>query len=134
MNNKDFAAIARFATMTNSGQHNIPVYSVETYRLATAVLAETNIKSVLTRYKDSAHLSTEGLIGDAEEALNKAVAMLHLVEGNPVAVLKLCDCYDYQACEFDGYRESMAAKIVAKARKNAIKELPGYDAAPWGSP
>ena len=47
-------------------------------------------------------------------------------------ILKLCDCYDYQACETDNYYQSEAANIVQKIRGYAIHRLPGYDKAEWG--
>lgn len=49
-----------------------------------------------------------------------------------VEVIKLCNCYDYQACEHPEYEASAAAGIVDALRKHYINELPGYDAAPWG--
>lgn len=50
----------------------------------------------------------------------------------PVQVIKLCDCYDYQACETNDYRETFASKIVESIRHKAIRNLPGYENAPWG--
>ena len=48
---------------------------------------------------------------------------------SPVEILKACDCYDYQACETDGYHQSDAAKIVDQIRHNAIANLPGWEQA-----
>lgn len=53
-------------------------------------------------------------------------------EYDPVTVLKLCACFDYQACEVPDYEESEAAKIINAIRFEAIRALPGYEAAPWG--
>ena len=50
----------------------------------------------------------------------------------PVVILKLIDCFDYQACETDDYEESDAAAFCRALRLRVIHELPGYDAAPWG--
>jgi hypothetical protein len=46
--------------------------------------------------------------------------------------LKLCECIDYQNCEFEGYYESDAARIIDMIRRKLISALPGYDDAKWG--
>lgn len=50
---------------------------------------------------------------------------------SPVMVLKLCQCFDYQACEPDDYEGSQAAKLVNSIRSNTICDLEGYEEAPW---
>jgi hypothetical protein len=47
----------------------------------------------------------------------------------PIDVLKGCDCFDYQACETDDYRQSEAYRIVDAIRHRAISRLPGYSKA-----
>lgn len=49
-----------------------------------------------------------------------------------VEVLKACDCYEYQACETTDYNDSEAANLIHAIRKKAIREMPGYQEAPWG--
>lgn len=49
----------------------------------------------------------------------------------PVEVIKLCDCYDYQACETDDYPQTLACALIKTLRKHYITELPGYDDAAW---
>lgn len=51
---------------------------------------------------------------------------------NPVVVLKLIDCYEYQSCEHPGWKESQAKRLCDQLRKQVISKLPGYDEAPWG--
>lgn len=51
---------------------------------------------------------------------------------SPVTILKLCDCYDYQACETEDYEATDAAKMIDGIRHRAIRTLSGYDDAPWG--
>jgi hypothetical protein len=46
---------------------------------------------------------------------------------DPVAALKGCSCFDYQACETDDYESSLAWTIVNAIRDRAISRLPGYD-------
>jgi hypothetical protein len=49
-----------------------------------------------------------------------------------ITILKLCDCYDYQACETEDYDTTRAAKAINFIRHKAIRALPGYEEAPWG--
>lgn len=49
----------------------------------------------------------------------------------PIDVLKACDCLAYQSCEHDGWETSTAKVIVSAIKEAAIRELPGYDEAPW---
>lgn len=69
-----------------------------------------------------------------------------LPEYSHVAIVKQCNCYDYQACETSDYEQSAAAAFVTKIRKAALKAAglpegttsdalygtPAYEAAPWG--
>lgn len=48
-----------------------------------------------------------------------------------VQVLKLCNCYDYQSCETNTYKDSEAYKIVNSIRKIVSSDLDGYDEAEW---
>lgn len=48
-----------------------------------------------------------------------------------VEVIKLCNCYDYQACESKDYPQTLACALVDQLRKHYITELPGYDDAAW---
>lgn len=51
---------------------------------------------------------------------------------DPIVVLKSIHCYQYQACEHDGWKESEACKLMTELEGEMISALPGYDAAPWG--
>jgi len=50
---------------------------------------------------------------------------------SPVAVLKACDGYEYQACEHPGWEASEAHAYINALRRRAIHALPGYDEAAW---
>lgn len=50
---------------------------------------------------------------------------------SPVEIIKACNCYNYQACETEDYKETQAAAIIKAIRELAIKNLPGYDNAQW---
>jgi hypothetical protein len=50
---------------------------------------------------------------------------------NPVSILKLCDCLEYQSCETEDYNETVAYRLLNVIRRAAIRILPGYDDAKW---
>jgi hypothetical protein len=49
----------------------------------------------------------------------------------PVQIIKACNCFDYQACEVPNYESTPAAMIVNAIRREAMRELPGYEDADW---
>jgi len=62
----------------------------------------------------------------------------------PVAIVKACDCFEYQASDWPAWRESEAAAHLAAIRATAQAaclagryfpeprhDLPGYESAPW---
>ena len=49
----------------------------------------------------------------------------------PVEVVKLCDSYQYQACETDDWMDTEAWAVYHALRERAINRLPGYEQAPW---
>ncbi len=51
---------------------------------------------------------------------------------SPVEIIKAAQCFDYQACETDDWKESVACKIIQHIEGTAIRMLPGYEQAPWG--
>lgn len=87
-----------------------------------AILATANRESVYERYRKE----VEG----APIPHHYKAPPLPLPD--PVVILKLCECFDYQACEVDGYERTIAATIINAIRHRAIQALPGYEAAPWG--
>ena len=50
---------------------------------------------------------------------------------SPVQILKACQCYDYQACETEGYEQTDAQRITRAIAAHAINNLDGYDKAEW---
>ena len=58
--------------------------------------------------------------------------MLTPANQTPVVILKLCANYEYQACEHPEWEASKAHDIIKRIEAKAIRELPGYDDAPWG--
>lgn len=49
-----------------------------------------------------------------------------------VKVIKSIQCLEYQSCEHDGWESSAAHTFCQNLLSEAIRHLPGYDAAPWG--
>jgi hypothetical protein len=50
---------------------------------------------------------------------------------SPVEVIKACHCFSYQACEYDGWKDSKAKQIIDDLRESAVRLLPGYENAAW---
>ena len=48
-----------------------------------------------------------------------------------VALLKAVNCYEYQSCEHPGWKRSQAYAFCQALRSALIRELPGYEQAPW---
>jgi hypothetical protein len=53
-----------------------------------------------------------------------------------VGILKMCQCFDYQACELPDYNSTEAAQQIDWIKGKAIRALSGYDDAPyeWSAP
>lgn len=49
-----------------------------------------------------------------------------------VEVIKSIQCLEYQSCEHDGWESSAAHCFLQNLKSEAIRNLPGYDKAPWG--
>lgn len=50
---------------------------------------------------------------------------------SPLAVLKACNCLDYQSCETTDWDMTDACQLLDAIRREAVRCLPGYDAAEW---
>lgn len=83
-------------------------------------LVNQNYKSLTARYKDD----------DAPHSYKYQQRPFSDVM-SPVEVIKLCDCYNYQACETLDYYDTLAYSISKTIREAAIDALPGYDDASW---
>jgi hypothetical protein len=93
------------------------------------ILLTENERSVRHRYPNDGPDELPGTIG--EDAANYEFRPFDQPL-QPLAILKGCECFDYQACETDDYKASVAHAIVNSIRKRAILCLPGYDdAAGW---
>lgn len=91
------------------------------------ILLDENERSVRARYSDYAPGELPGTIG--EESGGYTFRQFPALPA--VHVLKACQCFDYQACETDDYEATLAHTIVNAIRSAAVRDLPGYEKAPW---
>ena len=97
------------------------------------MLIAANLASIHSRYPDTAD---GGILPGPCAAYWDEPYVSRFVRPAPTAVegLKLIDCFDYQACEPPGWPDSEAYAFCDALRSRLIRELDGYDAAPWGWP
>ena len=50
-----------------------------------------------------------------------------LLDYSAIDILRICECYDYQACETPDYESTYAASIIRAIRTAAILSLPEWD-------
>ena len=50
---------------------------------------------------------------------------------DPVAVIKLIRCLEYQSCQINGYDRSLAGLVAEELTYMMIEALPGYEEAEW---
>ena len=97
-------------------------------QITATLLKKENVRSLHHRYPDDPWWR------DTDAEFEAAIIFDSSIQypDDPATILKACDCYDYQSCETDDYRQSEAAKLIDGIRSYAIHNLPGYDDAPWG--
>jgi len=93
-----------------------------------------NIISVQTRYPD---WESAGLPGPIDLDPDAVYVFERLAQPlTPIELIKALNCYEYQSCEHDGWRESgnVARALVEALTAQAIRYVDGYDDAPWEVP
>lgn len=140
--NKTIAALALFASAIAHGYGGIrvdPRYVddsiADTDRddlpmLYAKLLFEENAKSVAYRYREEPETYDVAEMAKAIRDYRTEQAVKGYL--TPVEILKICNCVEYQSCEHPEWRESIACRLLQKVRDAAVRELPGYDDAPWG--
>jgi hypothetical protein len=93
------------------------------------ILLDENERSVRHRYPDTDVDELPGTIGQnaANYKFRRWPQRSALVA---LTILKACDGFDYQACETDDYRQSIAYSVIDAIRGYAIRRLPGYSDTP----
>lgn len=98
------------------------------------LLFAENIRSVMARYPDTQKSGDLPGPCDMPEEItitNRDMCNPRLMRLQPVWLLKMCDCLEYQSCETDDWQTTPACDLLRAIRKAAIRALPGYDAGPW---
>lgn len=146
-NDDTFIALAIYASTRNGGSENAdPRYidgianaddlhsASDQSRLATLyanILYAENVRSVSARYPEEKGLNS--LPGNSVKSLAIKVTLRQCIGAEwkltPVEVLKLCSGYEYQTCETDDWKQTVAIAIIESIRRAAIRQLPGYDEA-----
>ena len=78
-----------------------------------AILRECNNASMEARYGD-----------EPQPYLPKRLSVSKL---QPINIVSACDCFDYQACEYKGWKESEGKRIIDQIRESAVHRIPGYE-------
>jgi hypothetical protein len=96
------------------------------------VLWNENIRSLNHRYPD-------GIEPDGGHDMAPKLPAGWLWDRRPYGIrqptlvesFSLCACYDYQACESADFRSTEAYAVIEAIKEGMIRNLPGYDKAPW---
>ena len=92
----------------------------------------TNALSVRTRYPDLYEGGEyPGPLGFDVGWVDEYRYVRPFTRPTAVEALKLIDCYEYQSCEFDAWREHPAYYFCEALRFSLISALPGYREAAW---
>lgn len=87
------------------------------------ILLDENVRSVCHRYSD--------IENDVKDTAAGYVFKYFATPLTAVEALKACHCLDYQCCETDDWKTTLACRIVATIESHAARRVPSYDAAPW---
>ena len=91
-----------------------------TGKLLFDILRAENWKSVNARYKQN-----DPVIKGTLKRLS-AFADFTLAQ-----IIKACNCFEYQTSETAGWENSDAYKIIQYIKDDAMRTMPGYEAAEW---
>lgn len=119
------SALAVYATRArqpNYLYHNGECIYLDNDQQIAQVLYDQNLRSVNARYNEQT---------DAAFTFDRMAAYL-IDRHTPVEMIKAAHCYDYQACETEDYRDTLAHAIIKYIISKAIRALPGYEKAEWG--
>jgi len=105
------------AIVSFAGQHNINGVAGREQATAELLLAE-NTRSVNYRYHGS-------------EPVAAIVFVAQDPTLSPIDVIKACDCLDYQSCETDDWRSTLAYQLLDSIQSDATSRLVGYANAAW---
>ena len=127
---------------TWAANHKAHIYEwEERNRLETAKeiargLALENIRSVACRYPNDEDGGRPGPCLKDADIVEAAVLyaeyfILNHTNVDPVMILKLAQCLDYQSCETEDWKDTLAKRQLDWIISAAIRMLPGYDDFDW---
>ena len=133
------ALLAVWATKKNSALRELekgePLLTAQA--VAQELIAE-NIKSVAYLYPDDTDGNRPGpCLRDAQIVEAAALWAGHYQQkGIPedvalLTIASLADCLEYQSCEHEGFKTSLAQRQINEIRSRVLTLLPGYSRAPW---
>lgn len=97
-----------------------------------AVLYSENLRSVFYRYEDCKTISDlPGLVDKPEHFEVTTADIAYRKVRNPVHIIKMCHCLNYQSCETENWEKTDAYQIIQSIKDAATHDLPGYEDAPW---
>ena len=112
------------------GDHNSTTTDLAT--LYADTLYRENIRSVRGRYPEDKWDDLPGpIVKPLHIVVDSRDQTLAKYRPSPVAILKMCDCLEYQSCETEDYRQTVAFALLDSIRRAAIRRLVGYEDAPW---
>lgn len=98
------------------------------------MLWDANKESIMARYPDTREDFSDAP-GPCDETFvydEHINCPMHVF--SPVAVLQAINCFNYQACEYEGWKDSEAKAFLEALKHHAIGALPGMEDAAWGAP
>ena len=98
-----------------------------------AMLWAENLTSINYRYPDTIEdmSNCPGPVGFGLETVDE-YTFRPTARLSVVTVLKAIACYEYQTCEHPTWKDSEAYAFCQELKEKMIRQLPGYDDAPWG--
>jgi hypothetical protein len=139
-NPETFGILAVYATLNNCVINEWHLTTkIRTAQNVAKGLARENIRSVAHRYPNDKDGERPGpCLLDAEIEEAAALYAAHFIAYprivraiKPVQVLVLCQGVDYQSCETDDWKDTLAWRQLDWIKGAAIRDLPGYDADHW---
>ena len=109
---------------------------LEQARLTAGKMMAENVRSVATRYPQDVSGQRPGPCMEDAALIQRAAELAEHYVFNPpkltpVAILKMVHGYDYQSCETEDWRDTLAYRQAQCITGQAIRLLHGYEAAPW---
>ena len=97
-------------------------------------LWQENVRSVQARYPNESANTLPGYSREVSTITPDEIEGKVPDQIDPPQLFKSLDCWEYQSCETDDFRESEAWAFVEALRDKIWHNLPGYDEAEWGPP